>query len=536
MRPKACTRCRQRKVGCDADTTPYNACSNCRSHNFDCVFDGSFRRVSTKKRLTELQNEVNQLRATLERPSLFATQSEVEREQICSDLFPPNDATESAQNGSCLADRCVGEVCLTAAQTTELFRVYFAMCHPYLPLILHSSIETIYARSTLLFWTICAVAAPNNLRNQLEAPLKDMVASALDPTMGTVEVVQALLILSMWPSPFTSQRDDPSFLYSGLAAQIGLQIDLHKPSMTDDFSSDANLDTEDQEMRAATWLACYVVGQMQASRRGVPMSIKVDYRILTSCERHSMPLELSQLFHISRLTVQAANTIGASAHNLTGLLEANSRPGMVQLFSSQFESLRRERFPRSTEVVELAFLSSRLLILAFTLDDDIPRSIDLVDSVEQAKQDAIRFIQIACKRNLCCVPFFVCRSVCYSVLVLLRVLKMPFVTQPELIKDAIGHARQALLSSVQTERDLNHRICMMLKVVISLEEKTGTRMTPPLCSRMTTSLPCSSGRAWAHMVYQPDFDSDMYSSSFADFDGFNWDGLMPNFAAETPLI
>ncbi|KAF2098469.1 hypothetical protein NA57DRAFT_75713 [Rhizodiscina lignyota] len=531
MRPKACTQCRQRKVGCDADTAPLNRCSTCRSLEMECVFDGGFRRVSNKRKMTELQKEVEELRATMHLGQAAPSRDAPPQSRAAQHPPGAKKPAESPDIGTCLIDRTIGEVCLTAAQTMELFRVYFARCHPYLPLVLHSSIELLYARSTLLFWTICFIAAPNNLRNQLEAPLKAMVTSALDPTMSTVELVQALLILSMWPLPFTSQRDDASFLYSGLATQIGLQIGLHRPSMSDDFSPSASSGSEDQEMRTVTWLACYVVGQMQASRRGVPASILVDYTLLTSCEKDAVPPVLSQLCYISRLTVQAANTIGASAHNLTGLMEPNTRIGMVKLFSSQFESLRRERFSRPTDVVEMAFLSSRLQILAFALDDDIPRSIELIDTVEQAKQDAIRFIQIACEKNLGLVPFYICRSVCYSVLVLLRILKTPFANQRELIKDSIERARTALGSSVQTEKDINHRICLMLQAVISLEEKSGPRMTTSIRSRMTASLTCNSVRTYAEMIYQPDLDLDL--ASFADLDAFNWDGLLPNFTSET---
>jgi hypothetical protein len=99
---------------------------------------------------------------------------------------------------------------------------------------------------------------------------------AINPPRS-IEVVQVLLVLCMWPFPFYSTLGDPSFPYFGLATQIGLQIGLHRPSLSQEFSSKKQVLDVREDVRKTTWMACYVVNQMQVGRLGVPLSISADY-------------------------------------------------------------------------------------------------------------------------------------------------------------------------------------------------------------------------------------------------------------------
>lgn len=322
-------------------------------------------------------------------------------------------------------------------------------CHPYLPFTISHFIESLYTKCPLLFWVICAVASPSSFRSQLEPHVKDMIRDLVLTPPGSVEAVQVLLIICMWPFPFSWHLHDPSFIYSGLAIQIGLQIGLHRPTLLSEFSlgkqqqhsdPDPNSDATETTSRITTWLACYVVNQIQASRRGVPIWFLEDHTLLSAFDAPLVPRTLSTLCHMSRLTAQSANCIGASAQNTSGLLDPLSRIPTIKLFSAQFASPECQHFPSpsttpSNPIIELALLSSRLQLYLFAIHhDDAPISHDLLHIMRSAETDAMRLIALACSPqsgvNLPHAPFYVSRSICYSTLLLIRILKSPYATSP----------------------------------------------------------------------------------------------------------
>jgi hypothetical protein len=96
---------------------------------------------------------------------------------------------------------------------------------------MHESSEVIYGKSPLLFWVICAVASSNRLKPRFVPHTRNLVAEILTTPAISVEAVQALLIMCMWPFNFSGLVDDVSFFYSGLATRIGLQLGLHRLSL-----------------------------------------------------------------------------------------------------------------------------------------------------------------------------------------------------------------------------------------------------------------------------------------------------------------
>ncbi|KAJ9607530.1 Regulatory protein leu3 [Cladophialophora chaetospira] len=356
--------------------------------------------------------------------------------------------SEPALQGLCNADRYIGGIHLAASHVSELFRIYFTRCHPYLPFSMSRSIEDIYEKSLALFWVICATASPDTARPQFEGPIRGLIADALDPSKGSnVEMVQAILILCMWPFPFTNQKTDASFIYSGIATQISLSIGLHRPASDADFGDETRERYVAEEIRRTTWLACFIVAQIQASRRGVPAMVVADYSLLSSFENPGVSQELSHLCHISHLTVDSTHALGARGSNTAGLVEPSARISLINVFGKQFDDLQRQRFPKPTEIVEIFFLSSRLQLWSFALHNDVPVSANTVQIIYQAREDAVRLIQVASEKNLSLVPFYTRRSVCYAALLLCRIKLGPYGWQDDMIDHHIERAQQALSAS-----------------------------------------------------------------------------------------
>lgn len=507
MRAKACVRCRQWKVGCDSDVAGAEGCSRCRSLSLTCVFDSSFHRTPKRRRLAELQSEVEELRQLTGTQSAVqqsgnsivsppAAPSVVSLDQATStaptdgpsgsavpNLPSPSNTLESHApswtdgNGSTadgalqpqstqqtlqtyslqsqsLTDRvCLGDVQLSAAQVNELFRIYFTRCHPYLPFSICQSIEAIYQKSPLLFWVICATASPDAVRNQLEQPVRTLIGRVLDPTEGSTETVQALLILCMWPFPFTDQKSDPSFIYGGIATQIAQQIGLHRPGIDFETSntSRGGLESgtqakEEDVIRTTTWMACFIVNQILSSRLGVPATLLADFSLLSSLSNVGISPQLAHLCAISHLTVESAQAVGSRASNFSGLADPAPRISLINVFARQFDDLRKKRSLQETpsDIEEIFFLSSMLQLWSFALHDDVPISSDSFTIFQRAREDAIRLIQVACEKNLALVPFYTCRSVCYAALILYQIALSPYAVKDELRDDHIQRAQQAL--------------------------------------------------------------------------------------------
>ncbi|KAK5061536.1 hypothetical protein LTR84_008080 [Exophiala bonariae] len=309
---------------------------------------------------------------------------------------------------------------------------------------MHQSPDEVYNRCPLLFWIICSAASPDAYRAQLEDPVRAEICQILDPSTSTVEAVQALLILCMWPFPFVSQKSDPSFIYGGIATQMALQIGLHRPATDYPLNSDSRNGKEDEDIRCTTWIACFIVNQILASRLGVPSSVLADHSLLTSLENPSVPARLSLLCRISHLTVESSQAIGARASNGSGLADPIPRMSLINVFARQFDELRRKNLPQESDMEEIFFLGSILQLWSFALHDDIPLSSESFHIVQRAREDAIRLIQLAQEKKLSLAPFYICRSVCYAALVLYHIKLSPYAVQDELLDDHIIRAQEAL--------------------------------------------------------------------------------------------
>lgn len=539
MKAKACTRCRQWKVGCDANISGPEGCTRCQEHELPCVFDSTYRRTPKRRKFAEMQVELAELRKlansrvayaerdTSKTPSNPSTATPLIPQSIPSlTVWPTTTGSEPAAiltsepdlQGRCVADKYIGDIHLAASHVNELFRIYFTRCHPYLPFSMSRSIEAIYERCPTLFWVICAVASSDTARPQFEGPVRGLISDVLDPSMGcTVEMVQAILILCMWPFAFANQKTDSSFIYSGIATHISLSIGLHRPASDANFGNETSDRYVDEEIRRTTWLACFIVAQIQASRRGVPATVVADYSLFSSFDNPGVPQDLCHLCCISHLTVDSTHTLGARGSNTAGLVEPLARISLINVFGKQFDDLRRQRFPKPTDVVEIFFLSSRLQLWSFALHNDVPISDNTIQIIHQAREDAVQLIQVACEKNLSLVPFYTRRSVCYAALLLCRIKFGPYGWQDDMIDHHIERAQQALCGSEGV------KFGQFLATVSSPDNRdifirTSSDKPSPHRSRMGAFLVLDFQRVYADLQQA----NTPFPSEFLDLDNLSW--------------
>lgn len=462
MKAKACTRCRQWKARCDANETGTKGCTRCRESRLECVFDRGFRRQSRNRKIADMQAEIDGLKEAIVNASPYQSQAPaltpcvaitpsdsysasrvldgdaVVEPVIDNDAAVMGEPSPIATQG-CVKDKSIGTIHLTASHVDELFRIYFARCHPYLPFNIDRSVEVTYERSALLFWAICTVASPDSAKSTFETPIRSLMADTLDPSKHSLEMVQALLIVCMWPFPFIDQRTDPSYVYSGIATHIGLGLGLHRPLVVD-FGLEAGDSHHTEEMRTSTWLACVVIAQIQASRRGVPATISTDcFHFLASDS------EMSRLYEISRLALESNQNIGATGKD-AGLVEPSARISLIVAFGKQFDALKERDGAVGSDIFEIFFFSATLQLWAFALHTDTPTSPAVTRILTRAKEDAVRLIQTLCEKNLSLVPFYIRKSLFYAALFLYR-LKLTHGWSGSVIDHHIERAKQALSST-----------------------------------------------------------------------------------------
>lgn len=140
--------------------------------------------------------------------------------------------------------------------------------HPFLPFLdRQRSPDDHYSASPLLFWTIISVGArryqtDTHLLNSLAGPVTRLVWSTLADIPQSYHVVKALCLLCSWPFPTSSTSTDPTFMLCGMMMQVAMQLGLHRPSHTQDFSKfRVELIEEELRDKVRTWAICNVVAQ-----------------------------------------------------------------------------------------------------------------------------------------------------------------------------------------------------------------------------------------------------------------------------------
>ncbi|OIW32827.1 hypothetical protein CONLIGDRAFT_153799 [Coniochaeta ligniaria NRRL 30616] len=555
MKAKACTKCRQWKARCDASDGVPGGCSRCRSLNLACVFDVSFKRLSKGKRLQQMSTEIQQLRQALHNSATSNAstspqapqQSEGDTINVTvgpgvweTQLQGTSDGTAASPSIQLLpqlsADpvgvptasltvpyRTLGEVGLTRSQVDRYFKTYFARHHPHLPFKVNSeSPDEVYSRSSLLFWIICAVTSSWKLQSQLAPMIKSMIADTIHAASHSVDTIQALLIMCIWPFKTARLSEDPSHFYCSIATQMSLELGLHRPSqpywpLRHGSLSGPSTVGMDQEIRLTTWLACYVVNQMQSSHMGLPSSTAADANLLAAFGSPAVEPSLSQLCRIYHLLMQSSWEISANAPTPTGMLDPAARLTMIRHYRKQLAALEQLYLGQMDDVVRISLLYSRLQLCSFALLDDVPLSEGPLDLVSEAEATACELIELTYGMNLSIAPIYARRAMCYGVFVLVRLLQLPYDVQREMLHDSIERARQSLSTTINTPDDISGKACTILQDLLYVEDK---HRSPPILSRMGASIFYDTFRVYWEQCLERQMPIE-----YLDLDRFDWAAL-----------
>ncbi|KAK9447933.1 uncharacterized protein V1518DRAFT_452498 [Limtongia smithiae] len=288
-RIKACTECRQVKLGCNARERFPAPCSRCLQRKLPCRLDRHFKRVAMRgfvtvaaspslssadwcRRLEKVTSELESLRGIVANEStaraarttptttaattpvtmppslqpLFTSPASCSSPTLSASLRVPLSDSDSASSlsasppwlrfgdepddGEWVLDQC----CLSTADVFELFRYFDAVFYPQFPVLAPiTSPRRLYRNSPLLFWTIIEIAMRNHaiLSRRAQYLVEPYFNSLLIPVfkfaIHDITVIQSLLLFCNWPLPQKFMREDPSWNFSSAALSAAMQIGIH---------------------------------------------------------------------------------------------------------------------------------------------------------------------------------------------------------------------------------------------------------------------------------------------------------------------
>jgi hypothetical protein len=245
--------------------------------------------------------------------------------QIHTMVSPPAEELElkSPISATGTQNRMLDGLIVAGSVIDELFQTFFRDFHPFLPVVdsKANSPNEIYGRSDFLFWAIAGVACrtyskdPTLLDTLGERVLNLALLSLRRPSIGTIK---GLLLILSWPIPKNPSGNDTTYAISGSVIHMAMQIGLHIPTSSQDFSRvKVNLTEAQIIKRAELWGYCIVTYQRSCSFKGhAPLALLETYQ--DSEQRHALFQRISTSLRF-QLKLNGIATRSASALLQNGL-------------------------------------------------------------------------------------------------------------------------------------------------------------------------------------------------------------------------
>ncbi|KAI5860998.1 fungal-specific transcription factor domain-containing protein [Durotheca rogersii] len=382
VRPvKTCTECKQSKLRCDSKDRFPNPCSRCQARNLTCTVDPSFRRTPARKRLEAMSKELQELRD--QRLAEGARASSATSPDADTNRSRDTSVSASQSLAGILLDDFeflghesfeLGPVVVSKQSVVEIFNLFVTLYCPHMPILGPISLNGTYQSQPFLFWTIVIIVAlrspvpsDENLFTRLRDPYMQMLRGEILRSPMPLGKIQALLFLCTWPLPVSSQRDDPSWLYCGIAVNAALYMGLHRsnPKAGDipSFYSIGVVAGSAHE-RNNTWLGCFYVSTSLSMHYGVPPMINTPSdlaHIRTLLSEHTVPRGFA--LQIRALLIKAGFT-NVLAHDSNDVVVDSS---ITHLLDSELDTLKAN-FPEGwTSMTEFTIMVVKMYVYSLVI-------------------------------------------------------------------------------------------------------------------------------------------------------------------------
>ena len=224
-------------------------------------------------KLYQLQSETQQLRSQLNDSSterhLPSTSPTSRAERETTSTRPSHDTVTPGENSAprMTLPRMMDSVILESDEIDELFQLFFDKYAIFLPILDASLLPNYYYQaSPSLFWAVITVASRNydrkpDLQRMMASKVIDLALLSMKSRV-TIRSIQALLILLTWVLSREAGELDPTFLLNGTLLHMSVQLGLHTPVFSQEFSKDRlELTAEELNKRAELWARCVLTYQ-----------------------------------------------------------------------------------------------------------------------------------------------------------------------------------------------------------------------------------------------------------------------------------
>ncbi|RCK59664.1 Transcriptional regulatory protein SEF1 [Candida viswanathii] len=526
----SCTFCRQHKIKCNASENFPNPCERCKKMGLKCEIDPEFR-PRKGSQIQSLKLDVDELKAKIEMltkneslltqalnqhnlnfspsqqspppqqapmplqqrafsspanvspiPSITSIQQNAPLTQENSDNSPSTMNTpDHAEEYQPISEFILGDVTLPLNRANELHDKFMTKHLPFLPIIISRSATELYHKSQLLFWAVILTASLSEPEPTLYMSLASLIKQlAIETcwikTPRSTHVIQALIILSIWPLPNEKVLDDCSYRFVGLAKNLSLQLGLHRGGeFIQEFSrNQVSLGPDAERWRTRSWLAVFFCEQFWSSLLGLPPSIgTTDYLLENARVDKSLPKDFRCLISLSIFQCKLVNVMGISVTRPDGLLEPLNRAGSLSLLDRELERLRFKLQFEEGSAVEVYYLYIKLMICCFAFLPGTPIE-DQVKYVSFAYLSATRIVTIVSQMindiSLIELPIYIRQAVSYSVLLLFKLHLSRY-----LIEKYVDSARQLIVTvhrlfrnTLSSWKDLQNDISRTARVLENL--------------------------------------------------------------------
>ncbi|KAF2396638.1 Zn(II)2Cys6 transcription factor [Trichodelitschia bisporula] len=461
---KACTECRQQKVRCDAKVDSSDPCTRCRKMQLKCVISDPFKREHKRQRLSELEQETNELRQKLQArhswngfvatpaasiESNISTMNGVLHARRTSSIISPSGdppsigttaiGTEEPEEHPVSSPtlptqpQILEGVHVPAALVDELFRRFFDDFSHFLPVLeQHLSPNAYYQQSEFLFWAIIGVACRNFPKNPTlldSLGEKILTLALMSLRQPSVPNIKGLLLIMTWPLPRSASSTDITYAISGSLLHLAMQIGLHIPTSSQDFSRVKVCLTEAEiAKRAELWGYCIVTYQRACSLKGhSPLAMMETYQ--DSEQRHALFSRISPALRF-QLRLNGLVTRCCSALLQNGLRTmTREQEHSLDVFIRVFEASLKDVEPEATSELDKLYLYvSRLTVQVFHLYKDQPKTFPtfLLTRLYSSASLVLRHIDRLDSTGVikaASAPFYFVFATILSTVVILRLLK-----------------------------------------------------------------------------------------------------------------
>ncbi|KAF2715296.1 hypothetical protein K504DRAFT_23798 [Pleomassaria siparia CBS 279.74] len=364
---KTCTECKQVKLRCDSRFKYPAPCTRCSTRHLQCNVDASFRRTPARKRVEDMARELEKLKSqtTQETDPTISPSSAAELPYNSSKCLSGNPGVAVVDASGLTFDIVQLDLFILDKESViDCFNLFAEFLYPHFPVLDPSiSIASIHSSSPFLFWTIITIVLSRQMRLP-HASLSDLLLVPYTALLGTkilqvplsIDTIQALTYLIIWPLGVVRQSLDPSWLYCGIAVNSALSSGLHiSRPMQNMHNLSAHL-----HARATTWLGCFFASTTLGMFLGISPSINgpSDLEAIEQFVRqHPIPPEFAY-------EVMVQHTLA----KFTSILQENSKNtinfSLVKIIETELDGLKT-RFPTEwTSRVEMTLLVAKLHLYA----------------------------------------------------------------------------------------------------------------------------------------------------------------------------